>query len=617
MNRSRWKPSLGACVEGECVTFRVWAPGARSMDVVLGESEGAEARHLALQREEMGFWTGSFSDVRPGDLYRYGIDGGHVYPDPASRFQPQGVHGPSQVIDPSTFVWSDEGWTGREPKDLVLYELHTGTFTPDGTFAAAGSRLPYLAHLGVTCVELMPVVDFPGMRNWGYDGADLFAPARCYGTPDDLRRFVNEAHRLGVAVLLDVVYNHFGPEGSYIGSFSPFYFTRRHKTPWGDAINLDGEHSSCVRQFYIENALYWIREFHMDGLRLDATHAMMDESPRHFVSELADRIREEVTERTVLLIAEDDRNFAPIVRPPGAGGWGLDAVWSDDFHHQMQCLLTGEHEGYYQDFSGSTADLAATIQRGWFFSGQYSQFFGRPRGTDPSGMRPDQLVFFLQNHDQVGNRAFGERLHHQIDPALYRAAIALFLCSPQIPLLFMGQEWAASTPFLYFTDHPRDLGLQVTKGRREEYASFPAFSDPEARRRIPDPQSEQTFLDSKLAWHEQETPACARVLHLHRRLLAVRKEYSLQGRTPFHVVSAGDHAVALRYEAPSRLFVLAQLTGGGAAHAELAGPERWKPILTTEDPEYSEDPRPIRMDMSGQDRMIRFERPGAIMLGLR
>jgi maltooligosyltrehalose trehalohydrolase len=428
----------------------VWAPEATSLDVIF-EPPGPPA--AKLERFPDGTFGGLVPGVAAGARYRYRLDGGNLFPDPASRFQPEGVHGPSEVIDPSTFSWTDDGWGGVARSDLVLYEVHVGRFTPEGTFAATARRLPYLAELGVTAIELMPVADFPGARNWGYDGVDLFAPARCYGTPDVLRRLVDTAHHLGLAVFLDVVYNHLGPEGNYLGTFSRYYFSDKHKSPWGQGLNFDGPKSSMVRQFFIENALHWVHEYHVDGLRLDATHAISDEDPRHFVAQLTARVRESAG-RPVYVIAEDHRNLAHMVRPEGEGGWGLDGVWADDFHHKVRVALAGDNEGYYRDYTGSMPNLARTLNRGWHFTGQYSAYLHEHRGTDPTGIPPRRFVFCIQNHDQIGNRALGDRLHHQIELSAYRAATVLLLCAPATPLLFMGQEWAATAPFLYFTDHP-------------------------------------------------------------------------------------------------------------------------------------------------------------------
>jgi malto-oligosyltrehalose trehalohydrolase len=410
-----------------------------------------------------GAFAVTLTDVNAGDRYAYLLDGEGPFPDPSSRYQPEGVHGPSQIIDPSQFAWSDQGWRGVRLQDALIYELHVGTFTRAGTFAGVMERLPYLADLGITAVELMPVADFPGRWNWGYDGVSLFAPARCYGAPDDLRGLVDTAHRLGLVVVLDVVYNHFGPDGAYLPTFSSSYLSTQHRTPWGAAVNLDGEHSSQVRSFFIENALHWLTEYHFDGLRLDATHGFVDESPCHFVRELTASVRESISDRSVLLFAEDERNLNAIVRPFDQGGWGLDAVWSDDFHHQIRRLSAGDRDGYYQDLSGSTVDLATTLNRGWFYSGQHSDYLGEPRGTDPSGVPLNRMVFCIQNHDQVGNRPFGSRLHDRIDPALFRAAASLAARQDLHPALIPALLDAATR-------------VHRTGGLLEETRQFPSAS---------------------------------------------------------------------------------------------------------------------------------------------
>jgi maltooligosyltrehalose trehalohydrolase len=599
-------------MEGGGARFRVWAPELRSVDVAL--AEGGPPSPLA--RQDDGTFTGVVPGAAPGMRYRYRLDGGDAFPDPASRFQPEGVHGPSEVIDPSAFHWSDGdgAWVGPSLEGLVVYELHVGTFTPAGTFAAAAERLPHLRELGVTAVELMPVADFPGRRNWGYDGVAPFAPARCYGRPDDLRRLVDTAHRTGLAVLLDVVYNHFGPDGAYQGLFSPQYFTSRYATPWGDAMNLDGRGSAMVREYFFENACHWLHEYHLDGLRLDATHALHDDGPRHFLAELTSRVRATLPGRNVLLIAEDHRNLAGMARPESEGGWGLDAVWADDFHHELRRGLAGDRDGYFKDFSGSTADIATTIRRGWFFVGQRSEYLDEARGTDPAGLDPGRFVVCLQNHDQVGNRALGERLNHQIDAAAYRAASALLLLAPETPMLFMGQEWAAGSPFLYFTDHEPGLGKLVTEGRRREFRRFAAFSEPGAAERIPDPQASATFERSRLDWREIDEEPHAGVLRLHQALLALRREAGLfpDAWGGFETEALGQDALVLRRETPAMaLVVVVQLRGAGG-YALAPGTWRWSPVLTTEDAAFVTDPVPVELTLPTLG--LRFSRPGAAIL---
>jgi maltooligosyltrehalose trehalohydrolase len=514
--------------------------------------------------------------------------------------------------------------------ELVLYELHVGTFTPVGTFAAAADRLADLARLGITAVQLLPVADFPGRRNWGYDGVALFAPARCYGTPDDLRQLVDRAHGLGLAVHLDVVYNHFGPDGNYLGRFSPFYLSQQHRTPWGPAVNLDGPHSAMVREFFIENALHWIHEYHLDGLRLDATHSMVDEGPRHFLAELAARIRQDDAGRPIHLIAEDHRNLACLVKPGDEAGWGLDGVWSDDFHHQLRRLLAGDEDGVYRDFAGTILDLVTTLNRGWLFCGEYSVHRGRPRGTDPAGLPLGRFVFFLQNHDRIGNRALGERLNHQVDPAAYRAASALLLLAPQTPLLFMGQEWAASAPFFFFTDHEPELGRKVRQGRRHEFRQYRAFQDAARLDLIPDPQDETTIRSSRLSWDECNREPHASTLSLYRALIALRRNalpLSSADHGGFRATPLDDDSLLLAYSTEEkRIRVVSRLRGAGAVvvgpapeggEPGVAPPSdaaRWDLLLSTEAPEFAPDPLPPAIKPSGSSLLIHFPRPGAIVL---
>src|SRR3954454_21063088 len=514
-----WEPRLGAVPADQGAKFSVWAPHAARVDVVFQKDGFTVTRPLV--RLDDGTFTGWQPDLLPGARYRFRVDGGAPMPDPASRWQPDGVHGASAYVDPNEFVWTDAEWHGLRREELAIYELHVGTFTPEGTFAGVEAQLGYLAALGVTAIELMPVAECAGARNWGYDGVDLFAPSHHYGTPDDLRRLVNAAHMHGLAVLLDVVYTHLGPDGAYLPSYSRYYFSADHTSQWGAAVNLDGEHSEHVRGFFIENALHWIHEYHIDGLRLDATHALVDAGSPHFLSELRARVRAEAM-RPVVLLAEDERNLATLIQAPPRG-YGLDAVWADVFHHQVRVALTGERDGYFGDFSGTAQELAATIRQGWFYTGQRTPRTGLPRGSDPSGLAASQFVVCVQNHDQVGNRAFGDRLHHAIGLDAYRAVSALLLLAPEIPLLFMGQEWAASTPFLYFTDHEPTLGRLVTEGGRQEVAAFPAFSDPVTRLQIPDPQDPSTFGLSRLQWDEREAMPHAGVERLYRRLLDLRR----------------------------------------------------------------------------------------------
>ena len=500
--------------EGE-TRFSLWASAAETVELLL------EAEALSMQRDEDGVFVLTTEAV-PGARYRYRIDGKMEVPDPASRHQPEDIHGPSVVVDPASFDWKDEGWRGRPWEENVLYELHVGAFSPEGTFAGVRERLGYLADLGVTAIELMPLSDFPGGRNWGYDGVLHFAPDSSYGTPEDLKELVQAAHEGGISVFLDVVYNHFGPEGNYLPVYAPSFFTDRHETPWGAGINFDGEGSSHVREFFIHNALYWLEEFHVDGLRLDAVHAILDDSEEHFLAELARRIKDGPgRDRHIHLVLENEENQGSLLRGPE----GYTAQWNDDIHHALHVALTGEDSSYYGDFADAPVGrLGRCLAEGFAYQGEPSRHRGNRRGEPSGDLSPGSFVAFLQNHDQVGNRAFGDRITDLASPEAVRAAVSIYLLSPQVPMLFMGEEWAASTPFLFFCDFEPDLAPLVTQGRREEFAKFPEFSDPEVRDRIPDPGDEETFSASKLDWESREEPEHRRWLDLYKNLLRLRRQ---------------------------------------------------------------------------------------------
>jgi len=573
------------------------------------DPDASDPRRLTLEKADDGSFSGVVDELEPGALYMFSPDGEGPFPDPASRFQPRGVHGPSAFVDPARFQWTDSEWRGLALEQAIVYELHVGTFTRAGTFAEASKRLPYLADLGVTVVELMPVADFPGRRNWGYDGVSLFAPSRAYGTPDDLRQFVDLAHRVGLAVFLDVVYNHFGPDGAYAVALSPRYFSTRHTSPWGAAVNVDGEDAAGVREFFIENALHWVHEYHIDGLRLDATHAIVDTSPRHFVAELTERVKSSQPARTRLVVGEDDRNLSVMITPVHRGGWGLDGVWSDDFHHQVRRLAAGDVDGYFADYSGALEDLATTIRSGWFYQGQYSTYRDAPRGTSPAGLPLERMFVCLQNHDQIGNRAFGDRLTASVSPEMYRALSALLLFVPETPLLFMGQEWAATTPFQYFTDHHAELGRLVTEGRRSEFARFEIFASPSMKERIPDPQADSTFEKSRLDWTEAEQPEHAEILSLYRHLIALRRTHpALRSGTPLEVgVEAETSSLFVRRggDADTLLMVIhlpARDTRPGA-DVRLPG-SHWEVVVSTE--------ASARAMADGS--IVRFAGPAAVIL---
>ncbi|HEX6538477.1 MAG TPA: malto-oligosyltrehalose trehalohydrolase [Candidatus Dormibacteraeota bacterium] len=492
--------------------FAVWAPHARSVEV---ELRGGRA---AMSPAAMGWFTADL-DAAPGDDYWFVLDGGPRRPDPRSQHQPEGVLGPSRLVDHSAFAWTDAGWRGFDLRDAVLYELHVGTFTPQGTFTAAIERLDHLVELGVNAVELMPVAEFSGMRGWGYDGVDLFAPHHAYGGPDGLKALVDASHARGLAVVMDVVYNHLGPEGNYLADFGP-YFTGAYATPWGPAVNYDGGGSDEVRGFVIDNALMWLRDYHFDGLRLDAVHAIIDTSAVHILEAIAGRVAELAADlgRTLWVVAESDLNDPRLVREPERGGHGLTAQWSDDFHHAVQALLTGDCGGYYADF-GDIESVALALRQAFVYAGRYSRYRGHTFGRSIGDVPLTRFVGYAQNHDQVGNRATGERLCHLVSGGRARIAAALALLSPFVPLVFQGEEWAASSPFQYFTDlGDPALRRAVSEGRRSEFAVF--GWDPA---QVPDPQDPATFARSVLRWDELSQEEHASMLGWYRELIALRR----------------------------------------------------------------------------------------------
>ena len=506
-----------------CVRFRLFAPTAEQVRMAL-EGEG---RPDALPMHPCGDgWHELLtSEARAGSLYRFVLPDGTQVADPASRFQPQDVMGPSEVIAPGSYLWRDDDWAGRPWEEAVLYELHIGAFTPEGTFRAAIEKLDHLAPLGVTALEIMPVADFSGRRGWGYDGVLLYAPDSTYGRPEDLKALVDAAHQRGLMVLLDVVYNHFGPEGNMMPSYFPHLLTAHHKTAWGDAVNFDDEQSGIVRELVIHNALYWIEEFHMDGLRLDAVHAIMDDSPKHILAELAERVRALDTPYPIHLVLENEKNEAFRLTRDGDGRpEHYTAQWNDDMHHVLHAAATHEDEGYYKDYQGHTGLLARALAEGFAFQGQVSGNSGECRGEPCAHLPPLAFIAFIQNHDQIGNRAFGERINQITKQEALRALIATYLLLPQVPLLFMGEEWGASQPFPYFCDFHGELADKVREGRRKEFAGFPEFEDPAQRDRIPDPLAEETFRSAKLEWSEPSQPGHAEWLAFYRRLLCVRRE---------------------------------------------------------------------------------------------
>jgi maltooligosyltrehalose trehalohydrolase len=520
--------------------FEVWAPRASTMEVNIG------SKKFPMEKKPRGYWAAAVEEAGPGTDYGFVIDGLEpALPDPRSQWQPYGVHGASRLVDHAAFAWNDSDWQAPPLSSALIYELHLGTFTQEGTLKAAESRLDYLKALGVTHVELMPIASFPGKRGWGYDGVDLYAIFNAYGEPGDLKHFVDVCHAKGLAVLLDVVYNHLGPVGNYLGKFGP-YFTHSHTTPWGDAVNFEEAGATEVRRFLIDNALMWLRDYHIDGLRLDAVHAYMDRSAIHFLEEVTGEVRrlEAAMRKHFVLIAESDLNDPRIVKAEEAGGYGLDAQWSDDFHHALFSVVSGERAGYYADF-GSLAQLAKSLHCVFVYDGNYSEHRGRNHGRQVVGLSGHRFIGFVQNHDQVGNRARGERVSHEAGVGRAKIAAALVLTAPFVPMLFQGEEFGASAPFLYFTDYADpELGRMISEGRKKEFEAFGWAPD-----QIPDPQDERTFLQSKLNWAELNEQVHCSLLQWHKDLINLRRSQS-------NLNDGNLNAVNVRFDEEAQWLVL-------------------------------------------------------------
>ena len=573
--------------------FRVWAPRRRRVEVVI--TRGDVARSIPLTDEGNGYHSAAVADIVAGDRYGYRLDdGAEIYPDPASRCQPEGPHGRSQIVDPRAYAWRDGAWKGVTLPGQVLYELHIGTFTREGTWRSAAAELPKLVELGITLVEVMPIAEFPGEFGWGYDGVDLYAPSHLYGTPDDCRYFVDEAHRLGLGVILDVVYNHFGPSGNYWGQFSGDYQSSRHHTDWGDAINFDGENSTPVREFFISNAGYWIDEFHFDGLRLDAVHAIVDDSPDHILAAVTRRVREAGRGRGTLVFAENELQDAILLRPSKEGGYGLDAGWNDDFHHVARVAMTGHNQGYLGDYAGLPQEFLAAIKWGYLYQGQWNARQQRFRGTPGLDLSARQFVVFLQNHDQVGNSPLGMRAHQLTSPGRHRALTALLLLSPGTPLLFQGQEFSASTPFHYFADHDAELRKLVSQGRRQELKGFRWLGD-DMTDSFHEPCDRETFEASKLKLEERDRNVQAYALH--RDLLRLRRSdpvFSAQRADRIHGSVLSSETLLLRYlggQGGDRLLLMnlgRDLDCCPATDPLMAAPSgtQWQIIWSSEDARY-------------------------------
>jgi len=542
--------SFGATVTPDGVRFRLWAPASDRVSLVL-EDDG---RTIAMEAEADGFFETFVVGLGAGALYRYVLPDGTKVPDPASRFQPSDVDGPSEVVDPAAYPWR-ESWAGRTWDEIVLYELHIGAFTPAGTFRAAAAKLDHLAQLGVTAIEIMPIADFSGRRNWGYDGVLLFAPDSTYGRPEDFKFLVEAAHERGLAVLLDVVYNHLGAVGNYLSLYAPLFFTGRHKTPWGDAVNFDGEGSRVVRDFVIANASYWIEEYHLDGLRLDAVHAIIDDSRKHILDELAERLRGKA-KRPLHLVVEDEDNEPRRLIRRGRLPVHYTAQWNDDVHHVLHVAATGERSGYYAAYRDAPDLLGKALAEGFAYQGQVMPYRDRPRGAPSAFLPPSAFIAFIQNHDQIGNRAFGERLNVLARPDAMRALAAVYLLLPQTPMIFMGEEWGAEQPFLFFCDFEGDMAEAVREGRRAEFSRFPEFADPATRAKIPDPLAKSTFLASKLDWRGIDQSKLAHyraLLKARRRCVAPLLPHIQSGG---QAVIFGPESVRVRWQARERILIL-------------------------------------------------------------
>jgi maltooligosyltrehalose trehalohydrolase len=598
--------------------FRVWAPRRRAVAVVTREPD----RAVPLASEGDGYFSGELSDVRAGSRYQLQLDDEErLYPDPASRFQPEGPHGPSEVIDPG-FRWSDDEWPGLSLRGQVLYELHVGTFTREGTYEAAARELEALRDLGVTCLELMPVAEFAGAWGWGYDGVDLFAPSHLYGRPDDLRRFVDRAHEVGLGVILDVVYNHLGPEGNYLEAFSGDYFTDRYPNEWGASFDFDGPRSGPVREFFASNAAYWIAEYHFDGLRLDATQSIVDHSPEHVLADIGRSARAAAGRRSIILTAENEPQDVRLIRSPAAGGYGLDAIWNDDFHHSAKVAADGKAEGYYRDHRGSAQELISAAKWGFLFQGQHYRWQDQRRGSPALDVAPSAFVTFLENHDQVANSAHGTRLAHTTSPGRYRALSALLLLLPSTPLLFQGQEFASSKPFVFFAGHEPELAAQVRRGRVEVLRQFDGVNDARMRERLSDPASPETFAACKLDFAERADHAP--VYAMYRDLLELRRTedaFSAQAPRALDGAVLAPEAFVLRFfegspgrptgeddRAGDRLLLM---NLGPDLHLEVA-PEpllapvegcRWEIGWSSEDPLYGGSGTPPVENSKGEWRL--------------
>lgn len=586
---TRRRLPVGAEPASGGVHFRVWAPKRKRVDVVM------DGTATELANEPDGYFSGLIADARAGSWYRFRLDRGESYPDPASRFQPEGPHGPSQVIDPTRFRWTDGAWRGIGTRGQIIYEMHIGTFTPGGTFASAAERLPELAALGVTVLEVMPIAEFPGRFGWGYDGVDWYAPYHGYGQPDDFRAFVDRAHAEGLGVILDVVYNHFGPDGNYLSHFSDTYFNPHRVTDWGDPVNYDGAGSDGVRDLALGNVRHWISEYHLDGLRLDATDNIYDDSDSHLIEEIGVVARDAAGARAIIVVGENEAQQAHLLRDRDKGGFGVDMLWNDDFHHAALVAATGAREAYRTDYRGSPQELVSAVKYGFLYQGQHYTWQKQRRGSAALDISPHKYIHFIENHDQVANSGDGRRLHQATSPGRYRALAALMVLGPQTPMLFQGQEFGSSAPFLYFADHKPDLARRVREGRLVFLAQFPSLADPVTQASLDDPGDPRTFERSRLDWNERGLHR--EHLALYSDLITLRRcdpcltcdDLSVDGAV------LGAAAFVLRYFGRSesdRLLVVnlgTELALDVAPEPLLAPPDRdvgWTLLWQSEDPCY-------------------------------
>jgi maltooligosyltrehalose trehalohydrolase len=626
MKYDRRMPVGAEAQKGGGTHFRVWATTSSEITVLVSSDPELKANpaQVALVPDENQYFSGYVPEAKPGDFYKFVIDD-RLLPDPAARAQHGGPHGASIIIDPDNYTWNDKLWAGVSSETHVVYEMHLGTFTQAGTWAAAGERISYLKDLGIDVVEIMPISDFTGKFGWGYDGVSLFAPSGLYGQPNEAKGFIDQCHHAGLAVILDVVYNHVGQDGNYLPFFSPTYFTDRYQTEWGKPFNFDGPDSGPVREFIVENASYWIREFHFDGFRLDATQQIFDASPGHILAEICAAAREAAGNRRLYLVAENEPQCVKLVRPPEEGGYGLDSVWNDDFHHSAIVALTGRAEAYYCDYQGYAQEFLSAAKWGFLYQGQYYAWQKKNRGTWAVGLSPERFVTFIQNHDQVANSLAGRRIHTLAGAGAVRAMTTLLLLGPWTPMLFQGEEFAASTPFLYFADQPPEIAAETAKGRAEFLKQFPSLSSPEVAQHLPNPNDRSTFEQSKLNFEDLQTHEPVYLLHKH--LIALRRsDPVINGRERYFLDGAvyGPHLLILRYFGlefgDDRLTMINfdrdQLISPAPIPLLAASPDQtWELIFSSEDPQYAGQGAPAihfdeRLRVAGHSATVFKNSPG-------